>query len=174
MDPFLGEIRMFAGTFAPNDWLFCNGQLLPISRFTALFSLLGTMYGGDGKTNFALPNLQGRAPMNFGAGPGLTQRYVGEEGGSESVTLQVNEMPAHTHLPACANTIDGSESPEGAAWSKADGLPGPQMYSNLAPNVAMNPLAIAPEGASQPHNSMQPYTAVNFIICMNGIFPQRP
>lgn len=173
MDPFLGEIRMFAGTFAPNDWLFCNGQLLPISRYTALFSLLGTMYGGDGKSNFALPNLQGRAPMNFGAGPGLTQRYVGEEGGSNSVTLQITEMPAHTHLPSCSSTNKGTESPEGAVWGATKGIPGPQTYANTA-TTAMNPLAIAPEGASQPHNNMQPYTAVNFIICMNGIFPQRP
>lgn len=171
---FIGEIRMFAGNFAPKGWALCNGQLLPISQNTALFSLLGTMYGGDGKTNFALPDLRGRAPMQQGAGPGLTSRPQGQAGGSTTVTLLTTEMPAHTHV---AQGSDGSASASGAngnVWAKPMVGRTPQpFYSSAAPNVAMSPAALGVAGGSVPHNNMQPYLGVNYIIALQGYFPPR-
>ncbi|WP_127534131.1 phage tail protein [Paenibacillus kobensis] len=169
-DAFIGEIRMFAGNYPPNGWLFCDGSLLPIQRFTTLFSILGVMYGGDGKTTFALPNLTGRAPMHYGQGPGLTPRNQGAEDGSPSVTLNQSEIPAHVHVPqggGSGNSVD----PSGASWGGL-GRTGTSLYADT-PNVAMHPQAIQPTGGSVAHNNMQPYLACSFIICYNGEFPPR-
>ena len=174
-DPFLAEIRMFAGNFAPRNWALCNGQLMSISQNTALFSLLGTTYGGDGRVTFGLPNLMGTAPMQQGQGPGLSQRFLGETGGEPDVTLLTSEMPAHTHQ---ANAVDAGgdvTTPNAALWASAlIGRVGTNMYSTAAPTQMMNPATTAVTGGSQPHNNMPPYLCVTFIIALAGIFPQRP
>lgn len=172
--PFVAEIKMFAGNFAPKGYAFCNGQILPISQNTALFSLLGTTYGGDGKTTFALPNLQGSVPLDQGTGPGLTQRVLGEVGGSTAVTLLNSEMPAHSHLPNCNSTGGGQAGPGGNVWGKIPGKTAPQVYSSNAPDVAMASNAVGITGSGLPHNNRQPYLAVSFIIALQGIFPARP
>ncbi len=173
MDPYIGEIRMVGFNFAPYGWAFCNGQIMPIVQNTALFSLLGTTYGGDGKTTFGLPNLQGRAPMHWGNGPGLTPRGLGESGGCPSVTLVVTQMPQHNHVPQ-GSDAGGETSPEGHIWgavpSGRDPVP---VYQSGPPNVPMNGLALGSSGNSMPHNNMQPYLAVNFVIAMQGIYPSR-
>ena len=171
-DQFVGEIRMFAGNFAPTGWALCNGQLLPISQNTALFSLLGTMYGGDGKSTFALPNLQGSVPLNSGAGAGLSQRFQGETGGLPSVTLLQSEIPSHSHQ-AFGATGAGPTSPQNATWGTQAGRTPPPTYSSANPTAAMNPQALGPTGGNLPHNNMQPYLVVTFIIAMQGIFPPR-
>jgi len=175
-EPFLGEIRMFGGNFAPRGWAFCNGQLLSIAQNTALFSLLGTTYGGDGQTTFALPNLQGRFPMHWGNGVGLTMRTLGEVSGSESVTLLTSQLPAHTH-PITAMSQDGNtDSPVGAVWAKAvDGSANPvSAYSSgTNPDNAMSPKTVGPTGGSQPTPVMNPFLCVSFIIALEGIFPSR-
>jgi microcystin-dependent protein len=174
-DPFLAEIRMFAGNFAPTGWAICNGQLISISQNTALFSLLGTTYGGDGRVTFALPDLQGAAPMQQGQGPGLSARWLGETSGVPYVTLLTSEMPAHTHQ---VNAVDASgdvTTPNNALWASALlGRVGTNMYSDAAPDQMMNPMTTGITGGSQPHNNMPPYLCVNFIIALQGIFPQRP
>jgi len=172
-DQFLSEIRMFTGNFAPTGWALCNGQLLPINQNTALFSLLGTYYGGDGVSTFGLPNLQGSAPICIGQGPGLSSYYNGETGGSPTVTLLQNELPAHTHV-AQASTAGGVDSPAGAAWgeSKLGKTPLP-VYAASGSNVPMSPQALAPAGGNQPHNNMPPYQCLTFIIALQGIFPPR-
>jgi len=155
-NPFVAEIRIFAGNFAPTGWATCDGQLLPISQNTALFSLLGTTYGGDGKSTFALPNLQGSAPMQQGQGPGLSLRDLGEIGGEQNVTLLQTEMPAHSHT-AVAAAGTGQPDPTGNAW--ASGAKGfGNIYSPSVPanNAQMNPLATSIAGSSQPHNNMMP------------------
>ncbi len=170
--PFVAEIRIFAGNFAPTGWALCNGQLLPISQNTALFSLLGTTYGGDGKSTFALPNLQGSAPMQAGQGPGLSLRSLGEIGGEQNVTLLQTEMPAHSH-GAQAATGGGQPSPVGNAW--ASGLKtGPSLYSaTSANNVQMNPFGTSIAGGNLPHNNMPPFLCLTFIIALQGVFPPR-
>lgn len=176
-DQFIGEIRIFAGNFAPKGWAFCNGDLIPISQNTALFSLLGTTYGGDGKTNFALPDLRGRAPMHQGTGPGLTQRILGDADGVASVTLLPTQMPAHTHQAGCVTTQSNEANPSNAVWAANNaGGKGGGAATGYQPtaNTAMNPAAIAPSGGSQPHNNMQPYLGINFIIALQGEFPMRP
>lgn len=171
MDPFVGEIRIFTGNFAPTGWALCNGQLLPISQNTALFSLLGTSYGGDGKSNFALPNLQGRFPLHQGQGPGLTPRFVGETDGAASVSLLANEMPQHGHgLKAALAPATGMP---GAAVSLAPVAGGTPVYHAPASPVAMAAQTIGPAGSNAPHNNRQPYLALNFIIALQGIFPPR-
>ncbi len=171
-DPFVAEIRIFAGNFAPTGWAFCNGQILPISQNTALFSLLGTTYGGNGTSNFALPNLQGRAPMHWGQGPGLSARDLGETGGQPDVSLIPSELPAHTHAANCDSAAGSQTSPAGNAWGgSARGRPA--IYSSSAPDVAMSPLSVYVAGSSLPHNNMQPYLALNFIIALQGVFPSR-
>ena len=170
--PFVAEIRMFGFNFAPTGWALCNGQLLPISQNTALFSLLGTMYGGDGKTTFALPNLQGNAPLNFGQGPGLTDRIEGEIGGEQYVTLLTSEIPAHTHLAGSSSGASGAAAPTNGVWATA-GRGRPSPYSSNAPNTSMSGLAIGPTGGNQPHNNMPPYLTLNFCIALQGIFPPR-
>jgi microcystin-dependent protein len=174
-DPFLAEIRMFGGNFAPRGWALCNGQLMSISQNTALFSLLGTTYGGDGRTTFGLPNLQGTAPMQQGQGAGLSLRFLGENGGEPSVTLLQSEMAMHSHT---ANAYDGGSgdqnSPAGAVWAGVmTGRQGTPLYAPT-PNAVMNPMTTSITGGSQPHNNMPPYLTVTFIIALQGIFPQRP
>jgi microcystin-dependent protein len=171
MDPYLGEIRLFAGNFAPKDWALCNGQLLPIQQYSALFSLIGDRYGGNGQTNFALPDLRGKAPVHQGNGSGLTPRSVGESGGSPSVTLQIPNIPAHTHTPN-SQSSQGVADPTNAIWTNTVGLRGPKFYGPT-PDTLMNPQAIQASGGSQPHNNMQPYLGLNYIISLSGIYPSR-
>jgi microcystin-dependent protein len=177
-DPFLAEIRLFAGNFAPQGWAFCNGQILSISQNTALFSLLGTNYGGDGRTNFALPNLQGAVAMGTGYGAGLTPRVTGETGGSSSVTLLTSEMPFHSHL-AQAKSASSQAGPENAVWSKTTGRRGSPAYTLDLPGptethyVNMNMNAIGVTGGNLPHNNRQPYLGLNYIIALQGVFPPR-
>ena len=171
-DPFVAEIRMFAGNFAPRGWALCNGQIMLISQNTALFSLLGTMYGGDGRSNFALPDLQGRAPLQTGQGPGLSDYAQGEVTGTETVTLLESEMPIHTHTLMGANAPAEQSSPAGNAVARSLGG---SIYTNTgAPDTSMAPQTVAPAGGSLPHNNMQPYLTVTFIIALQGIFPPRP
>lgn len=174
-DPFLAEIRIFAGNFAPYGWALCNGQLLPIVQNTALFSLLGTTYGGDGRVTFALPDLRERVPVQQGQGAGLSERFLGEQGGSATVSLTSAEMPIHSHTPQVGSTPGDSTSPAGAVWAQASrGRQVEPVYSTQQPGVLMNPGAVQPAGGSQPHNNMPPYLTVSFIIALQGIFPQRP
>jgi microcystin-dependent protein len=168
MDPYIAEIRMFAGNFAPRGWAFCNGQILSITQNTALFSLLGTTYGGNGQTTFGLPNLQGRLPMHPGAGPGLTPRSLGETSGIETLTLLQSQIPSHTHQARASTEDANSATPLNATW----GLASEQLY-RVDDGVAMSPNALAQAGSSQPHNNLQPYLVVNFIIALQGIFPPR-
>ena len=175
-DQFLAEIRMFAGNFAPKGWAFCNGQLLPISQNTALFSLLGTTYGGDGKSNFALPNLQGMAPMHPGQGPGLSLHDLGETGGESSVTLLQTEMAAHSHAANCLSTSGDTNDPTSHLWAATAAIGrggGPPNYATQGPTTAMNPLATSVAGGTLPHNNMSPYLALTFIIALQGIYPPR-
>lgn len=173
-DPFVAEIRMFAGNFAPTGWAQCDGQLLPISQNTALFSLLGTYYGGDGKSTFALPDLQGAAPMQQGQGAGLSERFLGEASGSSSVTLLVSETPLHAHS-LLASTLDPADNRVPAPNMSLAIPPSGVAYSNAAsPLVQMSFRELAPSGGDLPHNNMPPYLTVNFIIAMQGVFPQRP
>lgn len=170
-DQFLAEIRIMAFDFPPRGWAACNGQLMPISQNTALFSLLGTFYGGDGRTTFALPDLQGRAPMQPGYGPGLSPHDLGEMSGSATVTLVPNEMPAHSHQlmhsgSAASSAAPGPSSGFGRTTSA-------QIYASGSTTPA-TPQSLATSGGSQPHNNLQPYLALNFCIALQGIFPQRP
>lgn len=173
MDPFVAEIRIFPFNFAPKGWAWCDGQLLPLSQNTALFSLLGTTYGGNGKSNFALPDLQGRAPMQPGQGPGLSLHDLGESGGSQTVTLLESEIPAHTH------TFSASNQPgEDAQPDPSEGLGrsvGAQLYqSNTTTSlVPMSESALAPSGGDQPHNNMMPYLTFYFCIALQGVYPPR-
>ena len=169
-DPFVGEIRTFGFNFPPTGWAQCNGQLLPISQNTALFSLLGTNYGGDGRTTFALPNLQGASPMAQGQGPGLSDRYIGELGGAGSVTLIQSEMPAHTHVVSGSGRPANENDPNNFYW----GAGVANMYNPAAnPPQQMAPQTLGPAGGSTPHNNMQPYLVLNFCIALQGIFPPR-
>jgi len=168
-EPILAEIRLFAGNFAPRGWALCNGQLMSISQNTALFSLLGTSYGGDGKVTFALPDLQGRVPIGQGNGAGLTPRVVGEEGGEAAVSLIATEMPMHTHLANCSSQQTANQ-PEGAYWASTGR--GANAYAATA-STTLSPFAAQPAGGSQPHNNMQPYLGMTFIIALEGIFPSR-
>jgi microcystin-dependent protein len=172
-DQFVAEIRIFGFNFAPKGWAFCNGQLLPISQNTALFSLLGTTYGGDGKSTFALPNLQGATPMSSGQGPGLSDRSLGEQSGSQNVTLLQSEIPLHTHaLQAYTGDAADSRTPGPAAVL---GIPSPGLaYSPTNTGLQqMNAQAVGVAGGSLPHNNLQPYLTLNFCIAMQGIFPPR-
>jgi len=170
MDPFVAEIRMFAGNFAPTGWATCDGQLLPISQNTALFSLLGTYYGGNGQTTFALPDLQGSFPIHAGQGQGLSERFLGEQSGSEFVTLIQAEMPVHTHTAMASSTLSNQQSPSANYWG---GSSQHRRYTTTAPNINMNVLATGISGGSLPHNNMQPYLTVLFIIAMQGVYPPR-
>jgi microcystin-dependent protein len=176
-DQFIGEIRMFAGNFAPFGWAFCDGQLMAISQNTALFSLLGTTYGGNGTSTFALPNLQGAAPMHPGQGPGLSLHVLGETAGTDTVTLTALENAAHTHSLQGSTALASSDAPQAAVYAEGrhTGQPaGPVWpYSSQAPDTSLNPAAIGPVGGNQPHNNLMPYLTVSFIIALQGIFPPR-
>lgn len=167
MDPFIGQIIMFAGNFAPKSWAFCNGQLLSIAQNTALFSILGTTYGGDGMTTFALPDLRGRVPLHPGTGPGLTPRQLGESTGEESVTLLTNQIPAHNHALLAAAQDPAVRDPTNNALAQA------QIYTTRPPSTPMQATSIGPTGGSQPHDNMQPFLGINFIIALEGVFPPR-
>jgi microcystin-dependent protein len=171
-DPFVAEIRIFPFNFAPKGWAFCNGQLLPLSQNTALFSLLGTTYGGDGKSNFALPDLQGSAAMHPGQGPGLSLHDLGETGGSETVTLLESEIPAHAHQVRAVSQPGDLADPSGRSLARASSGNPYQTFGNQNV-VAMAPEAVAPAGGDQPHNNMQPYLTFNFNIALQGVFPPR-
>ncbi len=171
-DQFVAEIRIFPFNFAPTGWAFCDGQILPLSQNTALFSLLGTTYGGDGKSNFALPNFQGISPMHPGQGPGLSLHDLGETGGSETVTLLQTEIPAHSH-PAMGAASSGEPSPIGNSWGEALKGHGTLYAAGNSTTVAMSPNALAPAGGNQPHNNLQPYLTMNFCISLQGIYPSR-
>ena len=165
-DPFLAEVRIFPYNFAPRGWAFCNGQLLPISQNTALFSILGTMYGGNGQTTFGLPNLQGRTPIGTGQGPGLSHYDTGETGGTESVTLTAQELPSHTHTLMASSAAATSGVPDGTAVLATTSA---AVYAPAQNLVTMAPLG----SAGQPHPNRQPYTVLNFCIAVQGIFPAR-
>jgi microcystin-dependent protein len=174
MDPFIGEIRIFAGNYAPYGWAVCNGQLLPIVQYTAVFSLLGNMYGGDGKTNFALPNLQNSAPLQQGQGSGLPSYFQGQSGGAAAVTLLQSQLPAHIH-PVRASTRPGTQmDPNGNVWSVASVARGTSMYTPPQQSVQMSPNGLSAAGGGLPHNNMMPYLALTFIIALQGIYPARP
>jgi len=175
MDPFLGEIRMIGFNFAPNGWAFCNGQVIQIVQNTALYSLLGNIYGGNGTTTFCLPNLQGRVPMHFGTGPGLTARQRSQTGGSATATLSINQLPIHNHTPMGAVGNDAA-GPDGTTWGTLEaGREPPPAYYDGTPNVTMNPNAMEEAGSQSPnpHNNLQPYLAVNFVIATSGLYPTR-
>ena len=172
---FIAEIRMFAGNFAPRSWAFCQGQILSIAQNTALFSLLGTTYGGNGQTTFALPDFRGRVAVGTGQGPGLPSVTLGEVSGEPTHTLIVTEMPAHNHAGQ-ANAVaaaGNSTSPAGATWASSSSRDA--VYSSTAPSTPMAPntVTVGIAGSSQPHNNMQPYLGMNYIICLFGIFPSR-
>ena len=174
-EPFIGEIRMFGGNFAPRAWALCNGQLLSIAQNTALFSLLGVNYGGDGRTTFGLPNLQASAPMFWGQGPGLTNRSIGEVGGTATVTLINSQMPMHNHTAYGSSSGGSLDNPIGNNFASAPRGSGGALYATQAPPTAsMGQSPVGLTGGNQPHNNLQPYLAVTFIIALQGIFPQRP
>jgi microcystin-dependent protein len=181
-NPFLAEIRIFAGSFAPKGWALCNGQILPISQNTALFSLLGTTYGGDGKSNFALPNLQGSAPMQAGQGPGLSLRDLGESGGEPMVTLLQTEMPAHNHTLSATTTTGttATSTTNQLALAAAGGgkQGGGNVVNTYSSNVnqattGLSPNALSVTGGNLPHNNLMPYLGLTFIIALQGVFPAR-
>jgi microcystin-dependent protein len=177
-DQFVAEIRIFPFNFAPTGWATCDGQLMPISQNTALFSLLGTTYGGDGKSTFGLPNLQGSAPMQPGQGQGLSLRDLGEMSGTDSITLLTSEIPVHTHTVQASNQTATVATPTGNVPARIAFSTGTQSgsgvaYSANAPTVQMAPQALAPTGAGQPHNNLQPYLVLTFCIALQGIFPPR-
>lgn len=169
-EPFIAEIRIWACNFAPRGWAFCNGQLLPIAQNTALFSIVGTTYGGDGRTTLGLPNLQGRAPMHAGNGPGLTPRRLGEVGGSTEATLTTAQMPQHTHTLMGNSAAATTGDPAGAQLSDTDPL---RNYGPLRDGENLAPQAVANAGGSQAHNNLQPYLGLNFTIALVGLFPSR-
>jgi microcystin-dependent protein len=174
-DQYVGEIRMAGFNFAPVGWAQCNGQLLALSQNTALFSLLGTYYGGDGKSNFALPNLQAAAPMGAGNGTGLTPRYQGETGGETKVTLLSSQMASHSHPVACISgpgSLNSPNVPANTVWA-ADGSRGVDLYAAQATAVPMSGTALQTAGGNQPHNNLQPLLTVTFIIALQGIYPSR-
>lgn len=168
MDQYIGEIRMFAGNYAPQGWAFCDGQLLSIAQYDALFSLIGTTYGGDGINNFALPDLRGRIPVNRGQGPGLSNCYLGAMAGTETVTLTVEQLPAHSHPVAISTTAGTLESPANAFWAANI-----NQYSTSPPNGQMNPEAITAVGNNRAHENMMPYLCISFIIALEGFYPDR-
>lgn len=172
-DPFVAEIRIFPFNFAPKGWAWCDGQLLPLSQNTALFSLLGTTYGGNGKSNFALPDLQGRAPMFWGQGPGLSLHDIGETGGSETVSLLESEIPSHPHSMRVSTDPADNNVPNGRMIAKSGGRGNNMFIPTTSPLNPMNDQTLAPAGGDQPHNNMQPYLTLYFCIALQGVFPPR-
>ena len=171
LDPFIGEVILFAGNFAPRGWAFCNGQLLQISSNQALFSIIGTIYGGDGRTTFGLPDLRGRVPVQPGTGPGLTTRQLGQRGGAESVALAASQMPSHSHTVQAFPGDPNSASPIGKvpSFSSAPGFADP----TGDPNHILAANAVSSEGGGQAHENMQPFLGLNYIIALVGVFPSR-
>ena len=165
--PFVGEIRIFGGNFAPAGWAFCDGALMPISENETLFQLIGTTYGGDGQNTFAVPDLRGRLPMHMGTGPGLSTRQIGESGGAETVTLTAQQIPIHTHAPQADSNSGNQTTPQNGIWAAVPA----SRYSSSAPNLAMNNTLIGSAGGSQPHENLMPYLAISFIISLFGVFP---
>ena len=171
-NPYIGEIRMFGGNFAPAGWAMCQGQIMAISQNDTLFNLIGTTYGGDGQETFGLPDLQGRAPVHMGQGPGISQNYqIGEKAGVETVTLTTQQIPIHTHALLASNEIGQSSQPQNGFYAQVStGF----LYSDpLDPLVNMNGNMAQPVGGSQPHENMQPYLVITFIISLFGIFPSQ-
>jgi microcystin-dependent protein len=167
--PYVGEIRIFAGNFAPAGWMLCQGQLLPISEFETLFNLIGTTYGGDGQSTFALPDLQSRIPVHQGTTLGTTFT-IGESGGVESVTLTTQQIPVHSHTPQAENGQNGNlASPSNAVWAQSSR----DEFGTTAPATALSPNAVQAAGGAQPHDNMPPFLVINFIISMFGIFPSQ-
>lgn len=168
-EPFLGQILIFGFNFPPRGWAACNGQILPIAQNTALFSLLGTTYGGNGQTTFGLPNLQSRVPLHFGQGPGLSNYDLGQAAGTETVTLLQTQMPAHGHLAGVSQAAGTTTRPSG----KVPATAGAAAYADASDGSAFNPAFVQNAGGSQPHDNLQPYLALNFCIALEGIFPSR-
>ncbi len=168
-EPFVGEIRMFGFNFAPSGWALCNGQILPINQNQALFSLLGTFYGGDGITTFALPNLQSRVAVHMGTGSGLSPYEIGQNGGVENVTLTTGEMPSHTHGVGANGSAATSSRAGGGVLARTS----QSTYGTSTDGTLMNANVIQPSGSSQPHPNIQPYLTINFCIALQGIFPSR-
>jgi microcystin-dependent protein len=169
-NPYVGEIRMFGGSFAPAGWAFCNGQLIPISENDTLFTLIGTTYGGDGQSNFALPNLQGRVPVHQGQGQGISQNYtIGSSAGVEQVTLTTQQIPVHTHPLLGSGDPAQAKGPTGGVLGRAPA----EAYASEFDPSALSAQSIGPQGGSQPHTNMQPYLCINFIISLFGIFPTQ-
>ena len=167
--PFLGQVMIVPFQFAPKGWAMCSGQLLSISQNTALFALLGTTFGGDGRTTFALPDLRGRAPIGMGQGPGLQPYDLGETGGVEEVTLTLSQIPSHTHVAMGATAVANTGSPAGASWA----MPRALLYSSIAPSVPMSTEALGSTGGGQPHENRKPYVVMTYVIAIQGIFPSR-
>ena len=175
-DQYLGEVRMVGFNFAPTGWALCNGQLLNISQNTALFSILGTAYGGNGTSNFALPNLQASAPMSYGNGGGLSPRTWGETGGEDVVVLQQKNLASHNHGVAClagGGSVNSPNAPGNSVWASDGGRGAPPLFAVTAPNVNMNSADLQVTGGNQPHNNMPPFLAVYFIIALTGAYPPR-
>ena len=170
-DPYIGEIRMFGGNFAPVGWLFCDGSLLSISQYDTLYNLIGTTYGGDGVNNFALPDLRGRLPIHQGQGNGLTNRVIGESAGAEAVTLLTSQLPTHNHIPVANQGSGGADTPVGNYWSGSATTP--QFAPGSQSDTTMNAGTIPPTGANAAHENMQPFLAVSFIIASEGIYPTQ-
>ncbi|PTS93327.1 phage tail protein [Flavobacterium sp. HMWF030] len=170
MDPFVAEIRIFPFNFAPRNWALCNGQLMPLSQNTAIFSILGTYYGGDGVRNFALPDMQGNAPMHPGQGPGLSQHDLGEQSGSQTVTLIQSEIPQHTHQLMASTLNSQSISPTNNSLGRGNPL---RVYTTTGSDAQMSVNTIAAAGGNLPHNNMMPYLTMNFCIALQGVFPPR-
>lgn len=171
-EPFVGEIRMFAGNFAPRSWAFCDGQLLAVSQNDALFSLLGTIYGGDGQTTFGLPDMRGRIPVHAGTGPGLSQRRLGSKGGQESVALSVNHLANHGHELRASTDLAQDAGPQG----RLPGRSNPSsldIYNEIGPFTPLSSEAMTSAGGSQSHTNMQPFTCIHFIIALFGIYPSQ-
>jgi microcystin-dependent protein len=166
MDEFIGIVKIFAGNFAPRGWALCQGQLLSIAQNTALFSILGTTYGGDGRVTFGLPDLRGRVPIGAGQGPNLTNRTLGEQNGEETVLLDQTTIPPHTHLVNASSSGGANKNPSGA-------VPGNNGSYNPTADAVMSPSMLQPTGGGLPHNNMQPFLVINYIICMEGLFPSR-
>ena len=170
MAPYVGEIRMFAGNFAPNGWMFCEGQTLPIAENEVLFQLIGTTYGGDGEETFNLPNLASRVPIHMGTGPDGTTYQIGEAAGVESVTLTTSQIPIHTHPMLASTAVGTANTPSGNVTSQSVSV---KMYVAEQPASAANAQSVTPVGGSQPHENCQPFLCINFIISLFGVFPSQ-
>lgn len=169
-EPFVGEVRMFAGNFAPRGWAFCDGQLLAVSQNDALFSLLGTIYGGDGRTTFGLPDLRGRIPIHAGSGPGLSPRRLGAKAGAENVTLTVNQLPSHGHDLQAVNSPANNQDPATRGFGSALGV---DLYAEDLDPVNMSTQAVSSLGGSRSHSNLMPFLCIHYIIALVGIYPSR-